>query len=181
MSIFKKLTPAAFAAVFALTLAGFASAQDNGTTTPDKNQKRERRERGFGRHDGEVRGEKGDFGRRGGHFGMFRELNLTDAQKEQIHAIMEKNKPDQSVREEMRSFREARKNGTLTDVQKERLQQLRSRTDANRRAVHEQLLAILTPEQRQQLETRKAEMQKRREEFRQRRQEQKAANKPTDN
>ena len=53
---------------------------------------------------------------------------------------------------------------------------------ANRQAVHAQLLAILTPEQRQQLETRKAEMEKRREEFRQRRQQgQTPANKPTDN
>jgi Spy/CpxP family protein refolding chaperone len=179
MSIFKKLTSAAIAGLFTLTLAGFASAQDNSTAAgQDKAEKHERRGRGFGRG-GEHRGMKGAH--RGGGFGMFRDLNLTDAQKEQVRSIMEKNKPDQAVREEMRSFREARKNGTLTDDQKARLQQFREQAKANRQAVHEQLLAVLTVEQRQQLETKKAEMQKRREEFRQRRQEQKSAAKPTDN
>jgi Spy/CpxP family protein refolding chaperone len=181
MSIFKKLTSAAFAAVFTLTLAGFASAQDNSTTaTPEKATKERREGRGMGRHGG-FGGDKRGFGHRGG-MGMFRGLNLSDAQKEQMRTIMEANKPSQAVRDEMKSIREARKNGTeLTADQKARLRQLREQGKANRQAVHAQLLAILTSEQRQQLETRKAEMEKRRQEFRQRRQGQAPADKPTDN
>ena len=50
---------------------------------------------------------------------------------------------------------------------------------AKREQVHQQILAVLTPEQKTQLEARKAEMQKRREEFRQKRQE-RIQTKPTD-
>jgi len=55
---------------------------------------------------------------------------------------------------------------------------------AKQESVKAQILAILTPEQRQQLETQKAEREKRREEFRQQREQRKAAQdaaKPTDN
>ena len=167
-----------------------ASAQ----TTPapkDDSQKLEKRDRGFGRHGGErgLRGERGHRdGMRGGMFGL-RGIELTDAQKEQIRKIHEANKPSEEVMNELRSIREAHKNGgQVTDAQRARLQELRGQMRSKHDSVRDQVLAVLTPEQRQQLETRNAEMQKRREEFRQKRQElrqqrrtNREATKPTDN
>lgn len=130
---------------------------------------------------------KGEFGRRGGKFGkrggmrhgghrmgmgMFRGIELTDAQKEQIKAIREANKPSEETLAVMKSIRDTRRaGGTITEDQKAQLKQLRAAQREKMKGVHEQILAILTPEQKAQLETRKAEMQQRREEFRQKRQE----------
>ena len=113
--------------------------------------------------------------------GFLRGIELTDAQKEQIRTIHEANKPDQATLDQMKAIREARHNGgTITEEQKAQLKQLRQAQRAKMDSVHQQILAILTPEQKAQLEQRKAEMQKRREEFRQKRQERIQA-KPTDN
>ncbi|MCA1590907.1 MAG: Spy/CpxP family protein refolding chaperone [Acidobacteria bacterium] len=168
MSIKKKLSSGIFAAVATVAFAGFASAQDP-APAPQDNVLREKREgRREGRRGGFGRGMKGGMGRHGG-FGMLRGIELTDAQKGQVRTIMENNKPNQAAMEELRSFRDAKRNGTLTDDQKARMKELRQQSRAKREAVHQQLLAVLTPEQRQQIETRKAEMQKRREEYRQKR------------
>jgi Spy/CpxP family protein refolding chaperone len=48
---------------------------------------------------------------------------------------------------------------------------LREAQKAKMQGIHEQILAVLTPEQKAQLEAKKAEGAKRREEFRQKRQE----------
>src|SRR5690349_4154642 len=93
-----------FFMVAVLTLAfgvfvGTVAAQDTATTQkPDQTtQKPDKFERRGGRPDGAGPGFGGP--RRGGPDGMlreFRDLNLTDAQKEQIHTILESNKPDQT-------------------------------------------------------------------------------------
>ena len=161
-----------------------ASAQETVPAPKDDTQKVEKRERGFGRHGGE-RGHRGGRhgGMRGGMFGL-RGIELTDAQKEQIRQIHEANKPNDALVAELRTIREARKSGTaLTDAQKDRIKAIRDEMQTKRESVHQQVLNVLTTEQRQQLETRKAEMEKRREEMREKRQERKAnrqLTKPTD-
>ena len=165
-----------FSSVFTLAFAVAAfgvvgSAQDT-TPAPKEDKKFEKRERGL-RHDGE-RGFRGDKGLRGGMRGGFglHAIELTDAQKEQIRQIHEASKPNEALMTELRTFREARKSGTeLTDTQKERMKAIRQEMKAKHESVRAQVLGILTAEQRQQLETRKAEMEKRREEFREKRQE----------
>lgn len=158
------------AAVGAFSAA--ASAQQT-TQTADPVQKQEKLERrgGFGGHKmGGMRGFGGH--RRGGAARMlrgFRGLDLTDAQKAQIKSILEANKPDQATMDEMRGLMEARRSGTLTDEQKERFRTLREQARAKGQAVHTQLLAVLTPEQRQRLEQKREEMRERREERRQQR------------
>ena len=137
--------------------AGSALAQDT-TTTPNKDtQKQEKFER------------RGQFGRRGGMrggpmgmFRMFRDLNLTDAQKQQIKAIMDSNKPDQATMDQMKAIRESRKSGTeLTADQKAQLKALRQQQAEKMRSVHEQVMNVLTPEQKAQLEQKRQEMKQR--------------------
>jgi protein CpxP len=172
---------------FALVALGsFAMAQDNKTVTPNQdNQKSERKWEKRG--DGQERGGRfGRGGRRGG-FGLhgLRELNLTDAQKEQIRTIMESKRGNreagQTQREELRQIVEARRNGTLTAEQEARLKAFRDQRRAEMRQTHEQILAILTPEQRTQLEQLKQERQNRRQEFRRNRRNKTTNETPQDN
>ena len=153
-------------AVFILALgvfAGAALAQDTTPTTPnqDNTQKQGKFER---------RGEAGRRGEgfRGGHRGPegmlreFHDLNLTDAQKAQIKTILDANKPDQATIDQMKSLREARENGTeLTADQKAQLKAAREAQRTKMESIHQQILAVLTPEQKQQLDAKHQEMQKR--------------------
>jgi protein CpxP len=169
----------------ALTLAvgafsTFASAQTGGTTASPNGdvQKQERRGgRGFGKRGGFGEGMRGDR-RGGGKFGMhgLRGINLTDAQKEQLRTIMESNRnADRANHEEFRSLRQAKRSGTLDATQQARFDALKAQMKQNAEAARAQVLAILTPEQRTQLEQQKEEMRKRREEFRQQRREKRQA------
>jgi len=69
----------------------------------------------------------------------------------------------------MKTLFEAKRNGTLTADQQERMKTLKQQAREKGAAVHQQILAILTPEQLQQLEAKKAEMKQRREERKQQR------------
>jgi len=161
MSLSSKLITGAIA-VSAFAFA--ASAQDT-KVAPKADGQRAPREM---RHDG-MRGER--MGRRGGPGGFeLRGINLTDAQKDQIHQIHEANKPSQAQIDEMRTLREAKKNGTLTADQQARLQALRTEGKQKAESIHSQILAILTPEQKAQIETRRQEMRQRIEQRRQQRQ-----------
>ena len=162
---FKNKFFSALTVAFALfAFSSFAAAQDNTQTDSDKQQKREWRR---GKRDGGGKGfRRGGFGALRG----LRELNLTDAQKEQIRTIMEANRPDQATMEEMRTIRQAKRDGTITPEQKERAKALREQARLKADNVEQQVLAVLTAEQRQQLEAKKAEMKQKWEERRQERQ-----------
>jgi Spy/CpxP family protein refolding chaperone len=154
-------------AVFILALgvfAGAALAQDTTPATP--NQDNTQKQGKFERR-GEA-GRRGGEGFRGGHRGPegmlreFHDLNLTDAQKAQIKTILDANKPDQATIDQMKSLREARKNGTeLTADQKAQLKTAREAQRTKMESIHQQILAVLTPEQKQQLDAKHLEMQKR--------------------
>jgi Spy/CpxP family protein refolding chaperone len=64
---------------------------------------------------------------------------------------------------------EAKRNGTITPDQQAQLDQFRNAGRERMRGVHEQIINVLTAEQKAQLEAKKAEMKARREEFRQKR------------
>lgn len=165
--------------VFAIgAFSVFTTAQES-TTTPENGAKAEKGDRKFGKRGGKFgRGMRGHHGGRG--MGFLRGIELTDAQKASIKAIHEANKPNPADFEALKSIREARRNGgTITEEQKAEMKQLRQARKAKMEQVHQQVLNVLTAEQRTQLEARKAEMQKRREEFRQKRQE-RIKTKPTD-
>ena len=151
---------------------GTAAAQDT-TTTQKQDQDSVQntgkvQRRGFGRRDGAGP-------RFGGPEGMLREfhaLNLTDAQKQQIHGIMESNKPDQATMDQMKTLMDARRAGTLTDDQKQQFKALRQQQGEKMKSVHEQIMNVLTPEQKQQLDQKRQEM---RQKWQQRQQQQQTA------
>jgi periplasmic protein CpxP/Spy len=181
MSLKSRFSSAITLVFAAAAFAVVGLAQEAPKTQDDSHQKLER-------HHG-MRGDKagrhgGKRGMRGGMFGL-RGIELTDAQKEQIRQIHEANKPSESQMAEMKAFRDARKSGgEITDAQRQQIKAFREQMRSKHEAVQAQILAILTPEQRTQLEAKKAERQNRREEFRQKRQERKLdrdAAKPTDN
>lgn len=164
------LVAAGFAIV---SFSAFASAQDTTTTqSNDSMQKQERRERrGFGKRDGEKRGGRHLGG--GGKMGMrgLRELNLTDAQRQQVREIMESSRAaNQGSHQELRQLMEARRSGggaALTADQQQRFETLRQQMRQNAEQTHERVLAILTAEQRTQLEQLKAQKQQKMQERRQ--------------
>lgn len=179
MSLKNKILTTATLALAVGAFSTFASAQtSDGTSENGTVQKQERREgRRFGKRGGSGEGMRGDK-RGGGKFGMrgLRGLNLTDAQKEQVRNIMETNRTvNQSAREEFRTLRQAKRDGTLNATQQARLTALKEQMRQNAEATKTRIEAILTPEQRTQLEQQKEEMQKRRQERRQQRRENRQA------
>ena len=142
----------------------FASAQDT-TPNQDQMQKHERREgRGFGKHRGFGKeGKHGDKMMRGLHA-----LNLTDAQKQQIKTLHENARAaNQPLHQEMRSLAEKKRDGVISETEQSRLTELRTQFKDSAKKMHESVLAILTAEQRAQLEQFKEEGKRRKEERRQ--------------
>ncbi|MDI1242131.1 MAG: hypothetical protein PSX80_09445, partial [bacterium] len=93
----------------------------------------------------------------------------------------EANKPGEETMALMKSIRETRKaGGTISEDQKAQMKAFRDSRKQNMEAVHQQVLGILTAEQRAQLEAKKAEMKTRKEQRRQLRQQKKAEAKPPD-
>lgn len=144
-------------AVGAFTTFTFAQDSTPASPAPDKV---ERKFKG-GRSMMGDRAFGGRHGKRGPGMEL-RGINLTDDQKAKIKSIREANKPDQATMTELRTIREARKNReTITPEQQARLKEFREQSMAKMKAAHEQILAILTPEQKAQIETRKTEMRQR--------------------
>lgn len=160
--------------------ATFASAQETTTATTQEGViKQEKRERGFGKRGGGK-------GMRGGKHGAMRglrEIELTEVQKEQLRTIREANRPDDATKEEIRTLAQAKRAGTLTADQQEKFRALKQQRREKAEIVKAQVLAILTPEQLQQLEQKKLEMKQRWEQHRQMREQNKTqtTEKPIDN
>jgi len=148
--------------IFTVALATLAFgtitfAQDSSAPTAPQKDKADRHFNG-GKHGGHGEGFEG---RGGGMMRMLHGLNLTDAQKTQIKSILEANKPDQANRAELHTLFDAKRAGTLTAEQQARLDTLKQQNAAQMKSVHEQIMNILTPEQKTQLEQKRAEMKQR--------------------
>lgn len=139
----KKIFNSALFLSLALGAGTAIFAQDNNSQNqaPKAQQKVERKARA-----GKMRG-----GKRG-MMGGLNKLNLTDAQKEQLKNLRQNNQIDKTSRDEMRQLIQAKRNGNLTPAQENRLKTLTEQGKANAEKMHQQVLAILTPEQRQQFE-----------------------------
>jgi protein CpxP len=148
-----------FAGAFGVAVLSTAAFAQDTTPVPttdkgDKAFKHGKMKGEFGRHHGKRGGFRGGFGLRG--------IDLTDAQKAQIKSIREANKPDQATMTELKAMRDARKAGQeITTEQKARMQAFREQARTKAKSVNEQILAVLTPEQKTQLETRRTEMRER--------------------
>jgi Spy/CpxP family protein refolding chaperone len=96
-----------------------------------------------------------------GPFAFLRGLGLTDAQKEQIRTIVQTNRPDPTLMQELRTIMQARRAGTITDAQKARAQEIRQHLQQLRRSTLQQIIGVLTPEQKAILEKRRHQQQQR--------------------
>jgi Spy/CpxP family protein refolding chaperone len=148
-----------------LSIAAFAQ-----TSAPQSGQNGEGRDGRHGRmeREGRMRGERGERGERGGR-GMIERralgrLNLSDAQRGQLREIEARYADSlQAQRLEMRQLIELREQGaTLTPAQQQRAQQLRGQLRDAAEKMHAELLAVLTPEQRDQLKRMREEGEARR-------------------
>ena len=121
-----------------------------------------------GRH-----GFRGERGGRGGMGRIVRELDLTDEQRERMRALRNQGSRDtfERVSNARRALNEAVESGADEGtIRQLAFQYGEAEGDAaiERSRMHAQFLAILTPEQRQQYETLKAERKQRMEERRER-------------
>lgn len=166
----KRFKTVAIAAISSMALAGsIVFAQ---TTTPDQsNQQGTRTERREGKH----RGHRWGGMRRGG--GFFGQLNLTEDQKTKMKQIREsfaeQNKPlREQLRAKRQELRQASEGGTFNEAlatQKlTEMASLKAKLMGERHKLHQEMLSVLTAEQKAQLEQSKAQFKTRRGERRQR-------------
>ena len=145
------------------TFSTFVAAQDSTTNNQTDSTKKEGK---FERRAGIMRGDKGmRGGKHGGDrklMGALHRLNLTDAQKAQIKTIHESSKPNQEQREEMRGLRQKKRDGSITEQEQARLKEIKTQSKANAQKTHTSVLAVLTAEQRTQLDQMKQEKGERR-------------------
>jgi Spy/CpxP family protein refolding chaperone len=145
------------------TFTTFVSAQDNSANNQQDSTKKERK---FERRGEGFRGDKGMHGgKHGGDrmlMGAIHRLDLTDAQKSQIKTILETNKPNQTQFSEMRGLMQKKRDGSITEQEQARLEEIRTQAKASAEQTHNSILAVLTAEQRTQLEQMKQEMRERR-------------------
>jgi Spy/CpxP family protein refolding chaperone len=140
----------------ALAVAAFSSlsfAQGGQPNQPNRPNQPQRE--GMGRMEGR------DFGRgfqmrrpgmmRGGMMNFDR-LNLTDAQKQRIQTIMETNRKNMEAtraqREEIARLTQLRRQGLLTTEQGTRLTSLQAQMQTNAERTRNEILGVLTPDQR---------------------------------
>ena len=166
---FKTLAIATLSAI--ALAASIAVAQ---TVTPDQgNTQNQRAERRGGRGRGEHKGH-GSWGgmRRGGFFGQ---LNLTEDQKTKLKQIRESfaqtNKPlREQLRAKRQELRQAGEGGTFNEAlatQKlTEMASLEAKLMGERHKLHQEMLSVLTAEQKAQLEQSKAQFKTRRGEMR---------------
>jgi len=117
------------------------------------------------------RGREGHFGRRGGEGRIFKQLDLTDAQKAQMKQIREDSREQirplaEQIRAKRQEIRQAREGGTVNEAlvtQKlTEIAPLEAKLIAERARVHEQMLSVLTAEQRTKLEQMREQFKSRR-------------------
>jgi protein CpxP len=167
MSLRRKLTGAGLTLGLVFTASIAAFAQQPTTAPQDNGQQQERGERRGGRQDGMGKRGPGGFGR------LASQLNLTEAQRQQLRAIEDRYEAStKTQREEMRRLHESTQGAEPSADTQARFQALRAELGQARRAQHQEMLNILTAEQRTQLEQLMKERKDRHEERRGRRMDQ---------
>lgn len=173
MSFKRKLISAATSVLAVAAFGTFVSAQDTNTNKEESGaQKQEMR--------GERRGKRGfggEKGMRGGKHGGDRmlmrslgRLNLSDAQQTQVRAISETFKAQtQTQREELRALGMKKRDGIITADEQARFKEIKTQLKAAGEQMRTSILAVLTAEQRAQLDQLKEQMKQKMMERRQNR------------
>ncbi len=153
-------------------VASVAFAQTAGTTQDNKEKSRgEWRGKGKGRGHGDgFRGGRGGLG--GGR--MFRQLNLTEDQKARMTQIRQGfGERTKTLREQLRAkhqeLRQAQSSGTFNEaLATQKLSEeavLKARLMGEQHKLHQEMLTVLTPEQRTQMEQLREQFKNKRGEF----------------
>jgi len=160
-----RIKTVAIATLSAIALAASIAVAQTVTTQGDQQGPRTERRGGFrGEHEGHGWG-----GMRDG--GLFRQLNLTEDQKAKIKTIREnsaaQNKPlHDQLKAKRQELRQASEGGTFNEAlatQKlTEMASLEAKLMGERFKVHQEMLSVLTPEQKAQLEQSKAQFKSRR-------------------
>ena len=162
MAVKKPFTFAALAVSLMLALGAYAFGQQTQQQPRSGGAQQQEGREGRGRREG--RGGPG-FGMRG-----LRELNLSDAQREQAHAIFQRfSETIRPQREQLMELRKQSRDGNAPADAEEKAKTLRAQIRESEKAMRTELLGILTPEQRTKLEEIEKEQKARRDEMRQRR------------
>ncbi|HEV2799975.1 MAG TPA: Spy/CpxP family protein refolding chaperone [Pyrinomonadaceae bacterium] len=149
------------AALLSLTALAQTTAPQDGTVKDEGRGGR----RGRAETEGRMGGLRGARGRHAGAPGRaLSRLNLSDAQRTQMREIEARyGQSLRAQRQEMRGLFELRREGaTLTPEQQQRAEQLRGELRDSAERMHTEILALLTPEQRDQLKRMREEMEARR-------------------
>jgi periplasmic protein CpxP/Spy len=161
---FKTLAIATLSAI--ALAASIAVAQ---TVTPDQGNTQGQRAERRGGHRGDHKGRRGWGGMRRG--GFFKQLNLTEDQKTKMKQIRESfaqtNKPlREQLRAKRQELRQASEGGTFNEAlatQKlTEIAPLEAKLMGERNKLHQEMLSVLTAEQKAQLEQSKAQFKARR-------------------
>jgi protein CpxP len=168
--------------VLGIVLAGgiVAFAQEPQPQTPsrqddafrkERTERMERHREGMGRREG-MRGPDG-MGRRGVGMGhLMRELNLTEEQRQQSRAIVQRRlESTKTQREELFKLREKRIAGTFTSEDEARARALHQEIRTAMEGVRTEMAGVLTAEQKAKLEQLKKERKERMEQRMKERQE----------
>jgi Spy/CpxP family protein refolding chaperone len=135
--------------------------------TPDatfRKERIERRQRHRERVDREGLGKDRGMGRRGGAGRLMRDLNLSEEQRQQARAIMQRRlESTKAQREELFRLREKRIAGTFSADDEARAQALHQEIRLAMEGVRTEMQSVLTAEQKAQLEKLKTERKEGRE------------------
>jgi Spy/CpxP family protein refolding chaperone len=150
MSLRRFLTGASLTLGLVFTTGAVSFGQQPNTIPQDNGQQRHERRGGRGQG-------MGKRGHGGGLRRMMKDLNLTDAQQQQMRAIFERFEAStRTQREEMRRLHESTQGEPSAEV-RARFQELRSQLDQARQSQQAEILNVLTSEQRAQLDQLKRE------------------------
>lgn len=151
-----------------LSFGAMAFAQQPQTPAQDGPRGESTRSREGKSHERMGRGGRNGFGKLRG----MRELNLTDDQRQQQRAIVQRHLESvKAQREELIKLGEKRAQGSLTAEDGARAKALRQEVHESMRGAYTEIESILTPDQRTKLEQVKTERKARRDEMMKRRQE----------
>jgi Spy/CpxP family protein refolding chaperone len=146
----------------------------DGTASPDRIERMERHRERRAQREGSSDDRRMGRGEGMGH--LLRELNLSDAQRQQSRAIMQRRlEGTKSQREELFKLREKRIAGTFNADDEARARALHQEIRTSMQGVREEITGVLTAEQKSKLEElkqeRKTRMEQRMKERQERRQE----------
>jgi Spy/CpxP family protein refolding chaperone len=139
-----------------------AQQQQQQQTPPSGAQEQERT--GPSGHRGRGRKHRGMGGKHAAGMKALRRLNLSETQQGQVRAIREatRQRTETQRRELHQLFQTRRSGGQLTAEQQARAEQLIAELRSTEKSAHQDILNVLTPEQRAQLEQFKQERKARR-------------------